>query len=77
MSRPTFQFLKKRKNQKHEGVQIMSETMHIENMFVNHVEIKDKSLTWVKYTQASGLPDWTGITSSTIKGTYSTPYYTT
>ena len=55
----------------------MSETMHIENMFVNHVEIKDKSLTWVKYTQASGLPDWTGVTSSTIEGTRSTPYYTT
>lgn len=28
----------------------MSETMHIENMFVNHAKIKDKALTWVEYT---------------------------
>ena len=52
-------------------------TISIPNVYARHAVIRDSRYTYVQYTEASGLSDWSGLITDNIVGTSSSPYYTT
>lgn len=58
----------------HKEVIVMSGTMHLDGLYTGQANFKRR--TCVKYTQASGLPDWSGNIVGEITGSSSSPFYT-